>query len=298
MRGSLRVAAFLSAALASTAGAFIITPGGQNNGTGWLHYQNIPGSITDPVSGVVYTVTDAAGPNQMERLLWFHRMGGPIGDQPREVGYGNGASPTGVSSSGFFVGDLTGNSHSGGMDFFTFDGVTGAQTGSQQRYMMRRPANLIAGVEACNIITNNGQDLLEAEIFAVVDMSLSSSPGDDSVSLGREFELFQHDGAGGTPPAKVIAYTGLRGETNFLAPIAMQADLDGSIFASLTDDGITMLDNTVAEGMGNVSIAFQWSFTLNPGESAALGFEFGFVPEPGPVALLACGAIAALRRRR
>lgn len=282
----------------SAAWGFAATPGGANKGNGFLQIDNIPNSITSPTSTGKYTVSTPVGLDEFADAYWFHRIITDTDTQPRELAYGNGASPTGVASSGFFVGDLTGNLDTGGMDYFTFH-QSGVQTQSRQRYTMPANGVLLAQVNAVNVVTNGGTDIIDVHMFALLNLDIGGTPGDDVLLVTRDDAIIQNNvGGGPNGAARIAPLVGFRGATEFVAPVAFEASINGAIYASLTDNGVTTLSNQVADGPGDASIAFEWFVTLAPGESAAFGYQFGFIPAPGGAATFALAAVMTARRRR
>ncbi|MFM9957109.1 MAG: hypothetical protein ACKVZJ_03470 [Phycisphaerales bacterium] len=66
----------------------------------------------------------------------------------------------------------------------------------------------------------------------------------------------------------------------------------------LTGGGSTNLNNTASFGPGDAAGAFQWDFSLQPGESRSIVTSFLVAPTPGTAGLLGLAGLAGLRRRR
>lgn len=84
------------------------------------------------------------------------------------------------------------------------------------------------------------------------------------------------------------------------APTRWQIDTFPTIINSLTDNGITNLNNNSAPlGPGDLSWALQWDFTLGAGQEFLISKDKQIVPAPGVLGLLGvAGAVAGRRRRR
>lgn len=72
-----------------------------------------------------------------------------------------------------------------------------------------------------------------------------------------------------------------------------------TLLALLTNNTIDDLDNNAGpSGPGDLAWAFQWNFTINPGDTRIISKVKSIVPAPGTAALLATGALLIARRRR
>ncbi len=66
----------------------------------------------------------------------------------------------------------------------------------------------------------------------------------------------------------------------------------------LTGGGLTNLNNTASAASGDNAGAFQWDFSLQPGETKTIQSAFLVAPAPGAVTLMGVAGLVAARRRR
>ena len=147
-----------------------------------------------------------------------------------------------------------------------------------------------------------------------IDLELSLPASATSSVSGSLVNYFDYDlnGAGGqtavftnTPFPTITQTNTLTGETYSRTGIGASA-FDIASFSGLENDLTTglLLDSTPDLGVIDVTAAFQWDFTLAPGESfsieagglSAVGVA---VPEPSTLALMSfLGVVVSLRRSR
>lgn len=147
-----------------------------------------------------------------------------------------------------------------------------------------------------------------------IDLELSLPASATSSVTGSLVNYFDYDlnGAGSqtavftnTPFPTITQTNTLTGETYSRAGIGASA-FDIASFNGLENDLITglLLDSTPDLGVIDVTAAFQWDFTLAPGESFSIeagGFSaVGVaVPEPSTLAMMSfLGVVVSLRRSR
>lgn len=288
---------FLSAwlivsACGGAAWGFAGTPEGQNLGNGWMDTLSLPtlGS-TDIQPYRLYETSKGVGPNHMRESRCFIRRDGDT----QEWNYGNGTLPSGGGFSGSFVGSLDGTLDTGGLNFLITDPAGGPQLSSEQRW------KITAGFHGPRVtmteFVSNTSPL--KRVFSSYHYFASQVDGviNNNVFSARDpGRLFI------TGPKSIMdisAFTTNRGATATL--VGTYVSTDGSARAMMFDDAADDFvgETFVGDPTGTVQIIYQWQITLDPGESASFGYEFGFVPAPsGAAGLLAFAGLGALRRRR
>ena len=145
-------------------------------------------------------------------------------------------------------------------------------------------------------INNLTANPLDFHFFQYSDFDLDN-PGNDTVQIGGQFNgkfyaVSQQDL--GTLTENMDTVSGAnRAEVGFFA----------STLNNLNDANPTTLNNNLGPiGPGDVTWAFEWDFTLQPGGSFQISKDKLLsvtVPEPSSVALMACGLVAwGLNARR
>jgi hypothetical protein len=77
-----------------------------------------------------------------------------------------------------------------------------------------------------------------------------------------------------------------------------QVGTSSGIRGLLTGGSLANLNNTNTVATGDNAGAFQWDFSLQPGESKTIASSFIVAPAPGAAGMLGLAGVAALRRRR
>ena len=138
-------------------------------------------------------------------------------------------------------------------------------------------------------IKNTSGDELSLHFFQYADFDLDGDATDASVSItgSPANRAKQSDGSS-------VSESIVTGEPDHFEVATYSDILDaltdgdaddlGDLAGPITDDDLTW--------------AFQWDRVLSPGESLLISKKKNLVPEPGALAILAIGAVAALRRRR
>ncbi len=147
-------------------------------------------------------------------------------------------------------------------------------------------------------ITNTTASTLDLMWFEYTNFNVGATPQDELAyhvpSLFFDYRswpdvLIQQDGArmtgvfSGTPAS------------------AYEIALDPSLYQSLTDGGLTTLNNTPPSGVpigpGDLAHAMQYELSIEPGQSAQLYTLNVLIPEPATLSLLVLGGLGLVRRR-
>jgi hypothetical protein len=141
-------------------------------------------------------------------------------------------------------------------------------------------------------VRNYMDSMLDFHLFEYNDIELSGTPDDDTVRIhpppgSNVADQFDPDGVALTTEA-VSPY-----------PSHYQAALGPTLLDELTDDSPTTLTDDTGPYVGDGVWAFEWDWAISGHGSFILSkVKEVHVPEPATMGLLACGAIAALVRRR
>lgn len=144
-------------------------------------------------------------------------------------------------------------------------------------------------------VTSQNSVPVTFHFYNLVDMDLASTISDNA-------SLFNADPthARYTDPAVGAAFGDHRGFGASRWQISSGSTLRGA--GQLGGSAIYNLANSGSIANADAASAFQWTFTLQPGESftmyAAFSVGMNAIPAPGAVALLGLGGLVASRRRR
>jgi hypothetical protein len=130
------------------------------------------------------------------------------------------------------------------------------------------------------------------EFFHIVDVDFNGTSTNDS------FTITDPTGVSGTVVDTVLAAPAVLGAYSGTGAGRYQLGGSSTMRAIINGSSATNLNNT-GTFSGDGAYGFQWTVTLNPGQSASFNSQFRtIVPEPATLGLLAVVAPALLRRRR
>jgi MYXO-CTERM domain-containing protein len=139
-------------------------------------------------------------------------------------------------------------------------------------------------------ITNTGNTPLDYHFFQYCDFDLAGTIPDTSVSITGNNTAHQTDDGMETTETVVTPQ-----------PTHHEVGIYPVTINSLDDGGPTTLnDSSSLSGPADYTWAFEWDFTINPGDSYIISKDknIGPVPSPAALSLLGLGGLAAMRRRR
>lgn len=270
MSGSLRRALVISslAGLALQAGAQIQTIDHLNSG---MEY--------DPATGAVDWTVD--GVNQLNQQSFHYRVGS---SGPEQNVSNIDSTPSIIKNEARHLDVLYANSQLS-VDALYY--LTGNYAGSG-----------LSGLNLTLTIKNLSATTLDLHFFQYADFNLGGVAG------GQTNRIFMQ----GSRYNRVGQYYGTSVLNNTLSSGLMpatrvEAALAGVTLASLTDGNPTLLGNTLAAGLGDVTYAIQWDYVLQAagvaGDSLQISQLISLqVPEPSSVALIGTGLLAAALLRR
>lgn len=142
-------------------------------------------------------------------------------------------------------------------------------------------------------VVNTGATPLDFHFFQYTDFDLGGTAGGDSAMFSN---------ANAVDVADVL----LNFSETVITPVPdhREIDLFGNTIAKLTDGVASTLNDLPAIGVvfgpGDVTWAYQWDFTVNPGQSFLISKDKQLlgVPEPATLSLAALAVCFGLRRRR
>jgi len=142
-------------------------------------------------------------------------------------------------------------------------------------------------------ITNTGESPLDMHFFQYVDFDLGGTAGGDTAVFTNENTVQQFEGS------VVLSETVETPDPN------RREINDYNVTLTKLNDGVAtdllnMPTEDVPFGPGNVTWAFQWDATINPGGTFQISKDkqITIVPEPGSCVLLVAGLAGLIIRRR
>lgn len=267
-------------ALAGTAQAQTITAAGGNAqftyNAGAVPSTAPIGTLGGGSSNLDINGATSGGDNLFENW-WYYRVQGV---DTREIRYNAPANP--------FV--AAGNTMTGTFNFANFR--------SELTYVISDSdgaGNATALLQMQNKITNTSAVSQTINIYSYVDFDVN----------GELTNTYSYDPVNGwivvndnAPVVSTAYYRGDGANAYQAAPFTSTSGLQ--VRGALADGDIDNLNNTVTGSPGDYTGAFQWTFTLNPGEMFTISAFLGVnqVPAPGALALVGLAGLAGLRRRR
>lgn len=140
-------------------------------------------------------------------------------------------------------------------------------------------------------IQNNSLAPISLSFFQYVDFDLGATPGGDFGEVIGGDSVYQYDTSGNMTVNETVVTP---------APNHYQLGQYPSI-VNLFGDGLVTNLNDFGGPLGptDVTWAFQWDITLNPGQNFIISKDkLLYIPTPGAAALLGLGGLVATRRRR
>jgi len=146
-----------------------------------------------------------------------------------------------------------------------------------------------AAIDEVITVLNMGASPLDVTLYQYADFDLGGTAADDSVRI-----------TGGNTASQTAGSSYVAESVVTSSPDHSQADVKDGVDDILyrIGAGSDLSDAAGPVGPGDLAWAFQWDATLDAGEALIISKKKNVVPEPGTVALILLGGVAALRRRR
>lgn len=272
-------------ALAGTANAQTINAAAPGNARFVYNSGAIPTTSTAIGGGSANLFKNAANPpDHLFETWWWYRVDGV---DAREYRYSTAA---GTGSPGT-VFTAAGDTMTATFNFTNFR--------SELRYVLTDPdgaSTNTAHLAMSNKVTNTSGVARTINIYSYSDYDVNATISNTYSYNAQEgrFEVTQ-----GTT-GKMAFFKGFGANAYQAAPYT---GTSGTPVRGLVSDAdIDNLNNTVSGSPGDFTGAFQWTFTLQPGQMmdilSVLSLNTPPVPAPGALALVGIAGLAGLRRRR
>lgn len=170
-----------------------------------------------------------------------------------------------------------------------FDAATGLEFDIRYSLSGGSPGSRSADLAEQITIRNVGQSATDVSFFQYVDFDLGGDAAGDFGEILNGRVAFQGDATAGISVTETVVTP---------APSFFDMKEFPDIIALFSDGLPTTLSNDPGPAAGDLSWAFQWNFTLAPGETFLISKDKLIVPAPGAVALLGLAGLAGVRRRR
>lgn len=214
-------------------------------------------------------LVDGSATDHLFQNWWWYR----VGNGTREHAFSN------------FVSQSSGGANNHTLNYAEVDGVS-----ASINYVIQDPgvgAIVTQRVVLTNTSTAGPQTV---NLFNYADFDVGGTAGSDSAVMT------------GANLMRITDVGGSFAEFEGVGASAFQVTGFATLRTLLSNAVVDNLNNTgLPFGPGDWTGAFQWSFTLNPGESVTVIERLSVntaVPTPGAAALLGLGGLAGLRRRR
>lgn len=273
-------------ALAGTANAQVITAAG-GNATYTFNTGHIPTTSTAVGGGSANLDKNgaAAGGDSLFENWWWYRVDGV---DTREHRYSTAAG-TGSPGTVFAA---AGDTATATFNFTNFR--------SELRYQITDPdgaGTVTAHLAMNNKITNTSSVARTINIYSYADFDANGELTNNYTYNAAEGRFDVSDAA---PTVKTAYFKGFGANAYQAAPFT--STVGSPVRGLAADADIDNLNNTVVGSPGDFTGAFQWTFTLQPGEMfnilSVMSLNTPPIPTPGALALVGIAGLAGLRRRR
>lgn len=221
----------------------------------------------------------ATGGDSLFETWWWYRVDGV---DSREFRYSADTNP--------FV--AAGDSMTGTFNFAEFRSDLGYQITDPDGASVRA-----ARLSMRNSIVNTSAAVRTINIFSYADLDVN---GELTNHYSYDFANGMFNVSDAAPTSSTAYFKGF-GATRYQAALYTMTPGNG-VRGLVADTDIDNLNNTVSGSPGDFTGAFQWTFTLAPGEGASILALIDLNPPPWPtpgtISIFGLAAVAANRRRR